>query len=111
MYSQTNIIDVENAVKRLGSIERPYGDNEGDALNSQSILNVLDENTKSLVHESVSIIEEYIFKNGIYPDRRAIGVMCNRGIEISDGPSQYDFTKYVCKIQAGEWDIVIITNV
>jgi len=105
MFNPITINDVEKALTSVGSIERPYGDNEGDAINSRSIFPELTEEEKWIVNNAVNTIEEYIDGYDGYPDKRAISRIQAKGIDISIGPDQNDPYKSRGKVNIGEWDI------
>jgi hypothetical protein len=111
MYHQITINEVLADVNSIRAIEVPYGDNEGDAINSSSIMSDLTEYQKGFVIKAVNTVEEYICGQDGYPDNKAIGRIRSKGIDIYIGPDQYDPYKYIGKVRLGEWDMNISLDI
>lgn len=111
MYHPITINEVVADVNSIQTIERPYGDNEGDAINSSSIMSDLTEYQKDFVIKAANTVEEYICGHDGYPDNKALSRIRSKGIDIYIEPDQYNPYKYIGKVRLGEWDINISLNV
>lgn len=108
MRFEPNKNDVIDAIEKLRHIERPYGDNEGDAINSSSVYPLLSEDDQRLVDDAEEVAREYVRQpgnNGDQPNRRSITELNNSGYRTSLNQDQYDRSRLVGRIQIGEWDL------
>ena len=95
-----------NALEAVENIERPYGDNEGDYLNSPSVYNKLSPANRDKVDHAVEMVRNYVRNPMGEPDNRAITAL-NNHYDVSFHRDQYDPSRYVGKIRVGKWEINI----
>lgn len=107
MIAAPSINDVREALKLLADIPVPFGNNEGDPLNGDTVLPYLSHEHQSLVRSA----EEYCYRYARTFDgqvnRRAVKTMTKNGFPANLGPSQYDFSSLVGSVAIGDWRIDI----
>lgn len=102
-FNPITIDDVASALNNLKTIERPYGDNEGSAINSPSVYDYLSVDEQQLIDNSVQIVRDYICNTGSEPNRRAIAVLNHRGYCTYFNQDQYDPYRFVGSVSVGDW--------
>jgi hypothetical protein len=106
MYPPPTIRDVVAALEPLKNIARPYGDNEGAAINSPDVYNSLSSNEQALVYHAENITREYTRQAGDVGDernRRSITELKKKGFPASLQTDQDDPDKLVGGVEVGEW--------
>jgi len=85
---------VTDALNALKNISRPYGDNEGEAINSPSIYDHLSGRDRDLVDEAYSLAREFTRTSNRegedIEDRKNLRRLREQGFEASLGQDQYD---------------------
>jgi hypothetical protein len=100
--------DVVRALLAIKDIERPYGDNEGDPINSPSVLPKLTPSQQELVEDAESILKEYVRQpgdEGSDPNRRSLTELNKAGFRSSLGPDQYEPDRLVGQVEVGDWSL------
>lgn len=101
--------DVVQALQALESIERPYGDNEEDAINSDAVYPYLSPEQQKLVDRAESVTKEYVRKQGDEgdePNRRSLMELRKAGHSASLDPYQYDSSRLVGSVTVNEeWEL------
>jgi hypothetical protein len=108
MYQPPMIKDVVEALESLKNIERPYGDNEGDPINSPDVYNELQPDDKELVDRVEVMLQEYIRKPGDLgeePNKRALTELEKHGYPASLNHDQYNPDRLVGHVEVGDWTI------
>ena len=99
--------DVIAALQAIESIERPDGDNEGDAINSDTVYPYLSPQQQELVDHAETVTKEYVRKpgdDGDEPNRRSLTELSKAGYPASLNTDQYDPYRLVGNIAVSdEW--------
>jgi hypothetical protein len=106
MFPPPTIKDVLAALEPLKDIERPEGDNEGEAINSPDVYNSLSSKDRSLVDHAEEVAREYMRKpghEGLEPNKRAITELNKKGYSAALNVDQYDPYKLVGRVDIGDW--------
>ncbi|MBO9881521.1 hypothetical protein [Xanthomonas sp. D-109] len=101
----TSIRDVVKAVEPIKNIERPYGDNEGDAINSPSVFPALPPDQQAVVENAEETLRRYIDQS--QSASRAITEMRKKGLRAYFNPSDDDPYHMVGAVTVGDWTIDI----
>lgn len=75
-------IDVIRALQALEGIERPEGDNEGSAINSDAVYHKLSIEQQGLVDHAENLARQYVSRHvneGNQPDKRSINELNTAG--------------------------------
>ena len=107
IYEPTTIKDVASVLEPLLTIERPYGDNEGCAINSLSVYDYLSVDEQRVINHAIQVVRDYVSDGGGEPNRKAIAVMNRRGYCTSFGQDQYNPYRFVGSVLVGEWSVDI----
>ena len=102
--------DAIAALKTIENIQRPEGDNEGEAINSESIYNQLSPEEQDAVDKAVTTLKEYVRKpgdEGDEPNRRAITELNKEGFYTTLGQHQEDPYLLDGHIKGKEWIVDI----
>ena len=105
--------EVIEALEALVDIKRPYGDNEGKAINSDAIFPYLSEEEKDLVEEAKRLAITYTRRPVDRPDcdedvdRRAINELRRAEFDTHLNASQEDPYRLVGYIQVADWKLDI----
>lgn len=105
MYPPPTIKDVLRALKPLARIPRPEGDNEGDAINSESVMRDLTPTQREIVIFAEEILQEYTRYSDGQPNRRSTNTLTKNGFPTSLNDDQFDPSRVVGRITVGEWDV------
>jgi hypothetical protein len=107
MFDRPTIKELLEALKPLANIPRPYGDNEGDPINSDTVFPFLspEHQEKVLLAEEKAYEYSRTFNGQV--DRRALTTMNKNGIPANLGPSQYHQDRLVGSVTVGDWEIDI----
>ena len=101
--------DVVEALQALESIERPDGDNEGDAINSDSVYPHLSAEQQDLVDHAENVTKEYVRKpsdEGDETNQRSLTELDKSGYPASLNTDQYDPNRLVGNITVSdEWKL------
>lgn len=101
--------DVVRALQALGGIERPDGDNEGDAINSDSVYPYLSPEQQNLVDHAETVLKEYVRKlgdEGDEPNRRSLTELNNSGYPANLHADQHDPCRLVGRVTVNEeWEL------
>ncbi|RMV67654.1 hypothetical protein ALP06_200098 [Pseudomonas coronafaciens pv. atropurpurea] len=106
MYYRPTLDDVCRILIRIDMIPRPYGDNEGDAINSDSVYPYLSSEHQTLVDEAVENLHTYTRVGG-EPDNRSITYLCRRGYSSALNPAQDDLCRLLGYVKTTNWIINI----
>lgn len=96
------------ALKAIAKVEPPYGDLEGDAVNSDAVLSRLDPSDHETVIEAVQTVRAYIADVDGAPDQRAINTLNKHGYNASYScrhTDQYGPVGCTGHVTAGPWRI------
>lgn len=104
-FKPTSIRDVVKAIEPLKKIERPFGDNEGDAINSPSVFPALTPDQQAVVESAEETVRRYIDQS--QSASRAITEMRKKGLHAYFNPSDDDPYHMVGAVTAGDWTIDI----
>jgi hypothetical protein len=94
--------DVIAALQNLKGIERPYGDNEGDPINSPGIYSNLSAKDRELVDVAEDTTFRYLRKagdEGDEPNQRAITELRKSGFDTSLNKGQYDQDRLIGEVK------------
>lgn len=107
MYPRPTLKDVREALERIKTIPRPYGDNEGDSINSNTVFPELSPGHQLAVSYAHQVCSEYTRTLDGRADRRAIGHINRAGYRTSLGPSQYESDQLVGSVEVEDWTLDI----
>jgi hypothetical protein len=107
MFHPLTINDVVPVIEPLASIPRPAGDNEGDCINSDSIMRLLSEKQRDQVDRAVQVLYEYTRHSDGQPNRKAVNTLTRHGFPTFLNEDQYDPDRIVGRTTVGDWDIDI----
>lgn len=107
MFIRPTIEDVREALKPLADIRRPYGDNEDDPINSESVISDLKPAHQEVVRHADRVCREYTRGPDGQPDRRAITHMVKSGFPSHLNQDQYTPEKLVGQVTIGDWSLDI----
>lgn len=99
------IRDVTYALEELRDVQRPYGDNEGDAINHPDVYAELPTQTQQAVDRAWSYVRDYCCHPDGEVNSRSVTLLKKRGYQISLGPYQYDPMLMAGKVTVGDWDL------
>lgn len=105
MKPRPTIRDVHQALKPLANIPRPYGDNEGDPINSPTVFPKLSPKHQELVSSAEEVLYEYTRTSDGQGNRRAVTTLKKNGYPTYLGPYQYDAERVVGDVQIGDWTL------
>ncbi|KKY58912.1 hypothetical protein ACDH60_08300 [Pseudomonas ficuserectae] len=103
MYFAPSIADAIHALKSLDTIPRPYGDNEGDAINSSSVFHSLSSEHQELVDHAEQLLKAYTRTSHLVPNPRSINALKNNGYPAYLNLDQYDPYRLVGTIETPQW--------
>ena len=89
MTPRPMLADITQILTLVGQIDRPYGDNEGDALNGDTIYPYLTAPQQQVVDEAERLCRVYTRDDDGSVNLRSINSLKRKGFTISLGPSQY----------------------
>ncbi|MCF5733993.1 hypothetical protein [Pseudomonas syringae] len=104
-YQPLTIHDVSYVLEALRHVQRPYGDNEGDAINHSAVYYLLPFETQQAVDCAWRTVRDYCVHPGGAVNQRAVTLVCRRGYKTYLGPSQYDSTRLTGSVEIGEWEL------
>lgn len=107
MYPRPTLKDVREALERIKTIPRPYGDNEGDPINSNTVFPELSPEYQLAVSHAQQVCSEYTRTLDGRADRRAVGHITRAGYRTSLGPSQYEADRLVGSVNIEDWTLDI----
>jgi hypothetical protein len=107
MYHTPTLDDACHVLTALDTIPRPYGDNEGDAINSESVYYSLSAEHRAMVDHAEDVVKIYTRTPDQQPNNRAIRHLLNRGFKVYLGQDQYDPYRLVGAVETQEWALVI----
>ncbi|QPL30868.1 hypothetical protein [Pseudomonas fragi] len=107
MYHTPTLNDACHVLTSLDSIPRPYGDNEGDPINSDSVYYSLSAAHQAMVDHAEGVLKIYTRTPDQQPNNRAIHHLQNRGFKAYLGQDQYDPYRLVGVVETQEWTLVI----
>lgn len=100
--------DAVEALEQLKNIVRPYGDNEGDSINSSTVYPRLSPQDQERVDRAEQIVGDYVRKPGHDGDecnRRSITELNKAGFPADFGSDQYDPNRLAGNVEAGDWTL------
>lgn len=108
MYPPPTLDDACFVLQQLDGIPRPYGDNEGDAINSDSVYYVLEPHHQLIVDHAYEVACAYTRKpGGMEADDQACRALTLRGYTTYLGPDQYDAYRLVGTVDTENWCLII----
>lgn len=108
MYPPPTLDDACFVLQQLEGIPRPYGDNEGDAINSDSVYYSLESHNQQIVDNAYAVVCAYTRKpGGMEANIRAVNALTNRGYRTYLGPDQYDVYRLVGTAETENWSLII----
>jgi TRAP-type C4-dicarboxylate transport system substrate-binding protein len=94
------------ALQALENIERPEGDNEGDAINSDTVYPNLTPHQKELINHAATVTNEYIRKLGVEPNKRSLTELRKAGYPAYLNTDQYDPDRLLGYVKVSdEWKL------
>ena len=101
--------DVIAALQALENIERPDGDNEGDAINSDTVYPYLSPQQQELVDHAEAVTKEYVRKQGDEgdePNNRSLTELSKAGYPANLNTDQDDPYRLVGSVTVSdEWKL------
>lgn len=107
MYQRPTLQDVREALERIKKIPRPYGDNEGDPINSDTVFPELSPEHQLAVSHAYQVCFEYTRTLDGKVDRRAVGYLTRAGYRTSLDTSQYQPDRLVGSVEVDNWELDI----
>ncbi|MDQ0706987.1 hypothetical protein QF043_005779 [Pseudomonas sp. W3I7] len=107
MYHTPTLDDACHVLTALDTIPRPYGDNEGDPINSDSIYYSLSAEHQAMVDHAEGVVKIYTRTPDQQPNKRAIGHLLNRGFKAFLNQDQYDPYRLVGAVETQGWTLMI----
>lgn len=107
MYPRPTLKDVREALERIKTIPRPYGDNEGDSINSNTVFPELSPEHQLAVSYAQQVCSEYTRTLDGRADRRAVGHINRAGYRASLDLSQHEPDKLVGRVEVEDWTLDI----
>ncbi|MRX07019.1 hypothetical protein GJ697_04130 [Pseudoduganella sp. FT25W] len=107
MHPPLTIKDVVRAIKPLARIPRPDGDNEGDCINSDSIMRALSQKHREQVIRAEEVLHEYTRQLDGQPNRRAVNTLTRNGFSSFLNEDQYEPDRIVGRTTVEDWEIDI----
>jgi hypothetical protein len=107
VYPTLTIRDVMQVIKPLEKIPRPDGDNDGDCLNSSTIINALSQEHRAQVEHAVEVLHEYTRETDGQSKRKSVNTLTRNGFPTSLHEAQGDPMRNVGRVQIGEWEVDI----
>ena len=107
MYHIPTLDDACYALTSLDTIPRPYGDNEGDPINSESVYYSLSAEHQAMVEHAEEVLRIYTRTPDQQANNRAIRYLHNRGFKAHLGPDQYDPYRLVGAVETQKWTLLI----
>jgi hypothetical protein len=108
MYYPITLDEICRMLEVLNAIPRPYGDNEGCAINSDSVFYSLYPQHQELVSNMLDILHRYTRAPGVGEvNNRAINNLTRRGYRSYLGIDQYDPYRLVGIVHTENWCIDI----
>lgn len=107
MYHTPTLDDACHVLTALDSIPRPYGDNEGDPINSDSVYYSLSAEHQAMVDHAEGVVKIYTRTPDNQPNTRALNHLQRRGFKAYLGPDQYDPYRLVGAVETQVWALVI----
>lgn len=107
MFLRPTIEDVREALMPLAGIPRPYGDNEGDPINGDTVFPYLAPAHQAAVLQAERVCIDYTRTPDGLPDRRSISHMIRSGFPTHLDPYQYSSDKLVGDVAIGDWSLDI----
>lgn len=105
MYPPPTIRDVLRVITPLAKIPRPEGDNEGDSINSESIMRDLTPKQREEVLFAEEILHEYTRHADGQPIRKSVNALTRNGFYTSLHEDQYDPCRIVGQTSVGAWNL------
>jgi hypothetical protein len=107
-FARPSIKEVRKALKPLKSIPRPFGDNEGDTINGDTVLPYLTPEQQEKVRNAEEIVYDYTRNPVGEVNHRSITTLNKNGYDASLNPGQYDPDRLIGGIGGiGEWNLDI----
>jgi hypothetical protein len=106
MFAPT-IQEVIQALEPLAAIPRPYGDNEGAPINSDTVFSHLSSEHQDLVSQAEEVVYAYTRTSDGQVNTRAVNTITRHGYKTSLGPSQYDYEYLDGRVAIRNWDLDI----
>jgi hypothetical protein len=108
MYPPPTLNDACFVLQQLDSIPRPDGDNEGDAINSDSVYYALEPHHQQIVDHAYTVVCAYTREpGGMEANTRAVNALTRRGYPTYLGPDQYDAYRLVGTAETENWCLII----
>lgn len=107
MYPRPTLKDVREALERIKTIPRPYGDNEGDSINSNTVFPELSPGHQLAVSHAQQVCSEYTRTLDGRADRRAVGHINRAGYRASLDLSQHEPDRLVGSVEVEDWTLDI----
>lgn len=108
MYPPPTLNDACFVLQELDTIPRPYGDNEGDAINSDSVYYALEPHQQQMVDRAYEVVCAYTrAPGGIEANTKAVNNLTRRGYPTYLGPDQYDPYRLVGTSETETWCLII----
>lgn len=104
MYYQPTLDDVRHILIEIDMIPRPYGDNEGDPINSASVYPYLSPEHQAIVDDALGLLNAYTREVG-EPNNRSITYLRRRGYGAALNADQYDPNRMVGYVSTENWII------
>jgi hypothetical protein len=105
MFDRPTIKELREALKPLADIPRPYGDNEGDPINGDTVFPFLSPEHQDKVRLAEEKAYEYARTFNGQVDRRALTTMNKNGILAYLGSAQYNQDRLVGSVTFEDWKI------
>lgn len=106
-FMRPTISDLRKALKPLAGIPRPFGDNEGDAINSDSVFPDLTRSDQEKVRHAETVAQEYSRSSQGSVSHRSVNAMTRNGFETELHPSRQDSDRLVDSVKCGDWELDI----
>lgn len=106
MYYQPSLEDIRLILNRIDKIPRPYGDNEGDPINSASVYPHLSWENQKIVDDALDLLHKYT-RMGEGANSRSITYLRKSGYEAALNADQYDPYRLVGYVRTENWVIDI----
>lgn len=107
MHRRPTISEVRHALESLDKVKRPYGDNESDDANSDSVYPYLSQEDKIAVDVAEDLLMRYTRTGDGLENRRSIKTLIKNGFQASLDSDQYESGRLVGSIETSNWSLNI----
>lgn len=108
MFYTPTLNDVCQLLETLNLIPRPYGDNEGYAINSDTVFYSLTQEHQAFVNQLLEALYKYTrLPGGQEPNVRSINHLTRHGYRAYLGTDQYDPYRLVGTVDTENWCVDI----